>query len=397
MVHHTSPLCQPTRTHVHLQHRRRRGHLLPERSLQSRVAVRDLLGHGRGGRGGLRLCSRLHDVPAPPVLRQLRVDGRAHPRLPRSRRVLARAQPRAGSGSSDAPSSAGCVRKWRAGLVAHSHLPGPRVAVLHRRHCPPFVRGSRSARMLFFYESPRFLVSQKKFAQAREVLVAMARMNGKRMSDLLPESVPLQDMIIPDSDVNNRGSSLPKLLTIFSRAYIRRTLCLSVAYVCLTTGYYSTTVFLPALLAQLNLNPYFISFVSILGQIPGIFLISILTELPCVGRLHTLRLMTLFTVAFFLLFAFVRNDISIPVSGRDHDILLHGPHVAPDVHNPLRVLSNRDKGTGIQFLQHSLRQFWSWASIPWWVSSGAGHPLAIPFHGSCSLCYSTCGSCLSEP
>eukprot|EP00731_Ephydatia_muelleri_P005446 Em0002g1622a len=140
-------------------------------------------------------------------------------------------------------------------------------------------------------------------------------MNGKRLSDLLPESVPLQDMIIPDSDANNRGSSLPKLLTIFSRAYIRRTLCLSVAYVCLTAGYYSTTVFLPALLTQLNLNPYFISFVSILGQIPGIFLISILTELHCVGRLHTLRLMTLYTVAFFLLFAFVRNDISIPVSG----------------------------------------------------------------------------------
>ena len=81
------------------------------------------------------------------------------------------------------------------------------------------------------------------------------------------------------------------------------------AYVCLITGYYSTTVFLPALLTQLNLNPYFISFVSILGQIPGIFLISILTELPCVGRLHTVRLMTLFTVAFFLLFAFVRNDL----------------------------------------------------------------------------------------
>eukprot|EP00731_Ephydatia_muelleri_P005452 Em0002g1628a len=178
---------------------------------------------------------------------------------------------------------------------------------------PSFV--AAAGRMLFFYESPRFLVSQGKFTQAREVLVAMARMNGKRLGDLLPESVPLQDMIIPDSDVNNRGSSLPKLLTIFSRAYIRRTLCLSVAYVCLTAGYYCTTVFLPTLLTQLNLNPYFISFVSILGQIPGIFLISILTEWPCVGRLHTLRLMTLFTVAFFLLFAFVRNNISIPVSG----------------------------------------------------------------------------------
>eukprot|EP00731_Ephydatia_muelleri_P005443 Em0002g1619a len=36
---------------------------------------------------------------------------------------------------------------------------------------PSFV--AAAARMLFFYESPRFLVSQKKFAQAREVLVAM--------------------------------------------------------------------------------------------------------------------------------------------------------------------------------------------------------------------------------
>ena len=178
---------------------------------------------------------------------------------------------------------------------------------------PSFV--AAAGRMLFFYESPRFLVSQGKFTQARGVLVAMARMNGKRLGDLLPERVPLQDMIIPDSDGTDRGSSLPKLLTIFSRPYIRRTLCLSVVYVCLTAGYYCTTVFLPTLLTQLNLNPYFTSFISILGQIPGIFLISILTEWPCVGRLHTLRLMTFFTVVFFLLFAFVRNDVSISVSG----------------------------------------------------------------------------------
>ena len=179
---------------------------------------------------------------------------------------------------------------------------------------PSFV--AAASRMLFYYESPRFLVSQGKFTEARNVLAAMARVNGKRLSDYLPESVSLKDLIIPDSETTRpRGSSFPKLLVIFSRPYLRRTVCLSVVYVCLTTGYYCTTVFLPALLTQLNLNPYFVSFVSILGQIPGIFFIAVLTEWPCVGRLHTLRLMTLSTVAFFLLFAFVQNAISIPVSG----------------------------------------------------------------------------------
>ena len=178
---------------------------------------------------------------------------------------------------------------------------------------PSFV--AAACRMLFYYESPRFLVSQGKFAQARGVLAAMARVNGKKLDDYLPDCTPLEELIIPDSNAGAGGSSFPKLLGIFSRAYVRRTLCLSVAYVCLNAGYYCTTVFLPTLLTQLNLNPYFVSFVSILGQIPGIFFISVLTEWPCVGRLHTLRVMSLFTMLFFLLFALVQNAISIPVSG----------------------------------------------------------------------------------
>lgn len=178
---------------------------------------------------------------------------------------------------------------------------------------PSFV--AAAGRLLFSYESPRFLISQGKFAQARRVLAAMARANGKKLSDCLPENVPLEDMVIPDSDSRDRGSSLPKLFAIFSRVYIRRTLCLSAVYVCLTAGYYCTTVFLPTLLTQLDLNPYFVSFVSILGQVPGIFLISMLTEWPRVGRLHTLRFMTFFTVVFFVLFAFVQSSVSIPVFG----------------------------------------------------------------------------------
>ena len=167
------------------------------------------------------------------------------------------------------------------------------------------------------------------------------------------------------------------------------------AYVCLITGYYSTTVFLPALLTQLNLNPYFISFVSILGQIPGIFLISILTELPCVGRLHTVRLMTLFTVAFFLLL--IRLCPERPVSG----IMIYF-FMVPILPLMYTILSEsyptEIRAQAFSFFNTLSASFGlAWASIRWWVSSGAGHPLAIPFHGSCSLCYSTCGSCLSEP
>ena len=162
-------------------------------------------------------------------------------------------------------------------------------------------------RLIFRYQSPRFLISAGRTGEAVQVFHAMARINGVDIHEILPENV------IFDCDMKCNRSMSSKFLALFSRKYFRRTIGFALIYTLATVGYYVTVVFLPDQLKNLGTDPYFTAFVGYLGQIPGIALMSIITEWPWFRRLNSLRAFSVMCVVFFVLFAVVHNEVSIPV------------------------------------------------------------------------------------
>ena len=170
-------------------------------------------------------------------------------------------------------------------------------------------------RLVFFIESPRFLIAKGKFAKARKTLSRMAWMNRKNLNDFLPEEREFQYMVSIETRTEETClQSFSKFLVIFKPLYLRRTICVAIIYVVDNVTYYASSLFLPAVLKKLNVrSPYFTIFVGFLGQIPGILLMSIIIEWKYVGRLNSLRFFTLLSVISFLLLAFVQTTVTIPV------------------------------------------------------------------------------------
>ena len=166
-------------------------------------------------------------------------------------------------------------------------------------------------RLVFYVESPRYLVAQGKFSEAKKVLAQIARINRK--SSLI-EVIDSSDLK-PNIDRKSLTTVIFQLRILFGREYLKRTLCLIIIYVIETGSYYASSIFLPETIKNLNtdLDPYFVAFISLLGPIPGVILMSIIMEWPGVGRINSLRLFTLLCVVFFVLLAVVQNSISVPV------------------------------------------------------------------------------------
>ena len=168
-------------------------------------------------------------------------------------------------------------------------------------------------RLVFYIESPRFLVSQGKLERAWKVFSFMASVNGKEMNKLVTkEEFFIQVNKLKVTDVQ-KEPLIKKLFYIFRPPYLRRTVCLLVVYCLQVMSAYGTTLFLPYTLKVLGANPYFISFVGCLAQIPGIALMAIIVEWPKVGRRNTIRFYTALSVIFSFLFAFVQNEVATPV------------------------------------------------------------------------------------
>ena len=179
---------------------------------------------------------------------------------------------------------------------------------------PSFI--STLYRLVFFVESPRFLIAKGKFAKARKTLSLMARMNGKNLNDFLPEEKEFQYSVSIEAKTKETFlQSFSKFLTIFKPPYLNRTICLSIIYPTVTMTYYASALFFPAVLKkQLGIsNPYFTLFVGYLGQIPGILLMAIIIEWPRVGRLNSFRFFNLLSIVSFLLLAFVQTEVTIHV------------------------------------------------------------------------------------
>ena len=167
-------------------------------------------------------------------------------------------------------------------------------------------------RLVFYFESPRFLIIKKRYEKARRVLSAMAKFNGKDLS-MFPSA--LQNLQLPEGATHSMSlrQSVSKLLSIFRRTYLCTTLCLSTIYVLHTSAFYGSSLFLPSVLYDLVQNSYFVAFIDYVGQIPGVLLMSIIVEWEHVGRLNSLCFFTLLSIGSFSVFAFVQNAISIPV------------------------------------------------------------------------------------
>ena len=161
-------------------------------------------------------------------------------------------------------------------------------------------------RLIFHYQSPRFLISRSNIPAAWKVLEAMARFNRKTLDRHQPRQLKAEDN-------NNNLNVCQKCLYIFKPPLLRQTALLMIIKLGARFTFYNTLTFLPNILEDLGVSIYFSLLAASLAQIPGTLLMSIVTEWPWFGRLNTLRLYTLTAATFFFLFAFVRNDITIPV------------------------------------------------------------------------------------
>ena len=144
-------------------------------------------------------------------------------------------------------------------------------------------------RVLFLFESPRFLVAKQKVEKAWIVFSRMAWINGRDLTLFLSKEE--FDTSLCLSEQQNCSTSILQLLKIFKRTSLRRTLCLIIFISANTFGYHGATLFLPQFLMKFRqTNLYLTILIVFVAQIPGILLMSIIIEWPCMGRLNSLRL-----------------------------------------------------------------------------------------------------------
>ena len=165
-------------------------------------------------------------------------------------------------------------------------------------------------RFVFHIESPRFLIAKGKYKEARKVFMKMAWLNGKDLNDILPSNKKFEDVVKLDEI---KKTSVSTLLSMFRRPFLRTTLIMSVIFITENGAYYASSIFLLSVLKDMGNNPYFTAFIGYLGQIPGILLMSIVTDWPWVGRLNSLRFFSFLSAVSFGLFAAYRNQIATPV------------------------------------------------------------------------------------
>ena len=165
-------------------------------------------------------------------------------------------------------------------------------------------------RLVFFCESPRYLVSRGKIERAWLVFGRMAKINRKNLKEI----ASIEDF---ETHVNNSDKFLAhikKIPRLFQRPFLWHTLSLVIVSP-FTRGliFANSIMFLSVLLQNLKVDPYMGLVISSVSQIPGIFLMSIITEWPWFGRLNTFRLFSVSAAVSYFLFAFIQTEVTIPV------------------------------------------------------------------------------------
>lgn len=166
-------------------------------------------------------------------------------------------------------------------------------------------------RLLFFFQSPRYLIGKGKIRAAWKTFTAMAWFNCKKIENYLHEEEFVQSVTM--QRVVRQRHYWKRLLRMFRQGYFCHTLCLTAVYVALQMASIGSSLFLPVILKNLQIDPYFGMFIAYAAQVPGIFLMAIVIEWPWFGRLNSLRVFTIMTAIFFFLFAFIQTPVTVPL------------------------------------------------------------------------------------
>lgn len=168
-------------------------------------------------------------------------------------------------------------------------------------------------RLIFYVESPRFLIANGKTEKAWKVFKLIAKVNGKPLQEFIGFDDFTSSIATSETNKKPQQSLFIQLLKIFSPKYLRRTLPLSIIIVTQSMGFLSSQLFLPDFLHGLGISAYFTLMVTTSAQIPGVLLLVIIIEWPEIGRLNSIRLYTIFAMVFLTLLAIVQTEVTIPV------------------------------------------------------------------------------------
>lgn len=132
-------------------------------------------------------------------------------------------------------------------------------------------------RLVFYVESPRFLISNGRFLHARKIL---EKRHVGIENDYLPKQREFSELVDVETLQTRHvcSQTLSDFPHIFKQPYLCTTLTLLVINSTKAGPFWGLNLFLPSLLADITSNSYFIAFIGYLGQIPGIMLMLIIVE-----------------------------------------------------------------------------------------------------------------------
>ncbi len=169
-------------------------------------------------------------------------------------------------------------------------------------------------RILFYFESPRYLVSRGKIHKAWTIFKVIAKVNGKDLSEFASENICVINLPEQDQQLKKSSDKLGvQILKIFHPSRLRITLALTIVVMTETIGFISSQLFLPYFLTNVGVSTYFTIMVTSAAQLPGNMLLSIIVEWPEIGRLNSFRIFSALSMIFFGLLAFIQTPVSIPV------------------------------------------------------------------------------------
>ena len=169
---------------------------------------------------------------------------------------------------------------------------------------------SSAYRVVFYFQSPRFLISKGDTAGAWNVFKAMAKVNRKTLDDTNKERIEVTKLGEEDRD-----NMCKKCMFLFKPPLLRQSIIVVLVILIARYCFYSTLIFLPVFLENLDVHVtiYFSLMFACVAQIPGMLFMSIVTDWPWFGRLNTMRLYSLAAAVLYFFFAFIRNQIATPV------------------------------------------------------------------------------------
>lgn len=164
-------------------------------------------------------------------------------------------------------------------------------------------------RLAFYFESPRFLLGKGRLPAVLNIFKLIARINCKELNITSPAEIAHGRAKKKEGII----VQLAKFKELFKPPLLRYTILLAIIQPGVRQAYISSAIYFPLILENLGVNSFLIILFGSLSQIPGFLLMSIITEWPYFGRLNTMRLYIFLTIVFYLLFAFIRNNITTAV------------------------------------------------------------------------------------